>query len=237
MAFDWLFGPPMRHPWAGGSYEIRSLTLEPDTVLEVLAMLKAVDPEAELVTQSTDEPIMGPVPLKDLREASAWDLQHLMIQSPGARLYVDFRAGQPVLGGHGDHLADVLQEVARKLLADGVPRVRWRHLLPALPVVVAAVLILSWLWYLGAEQPAWSLAIAGSLLVILACVSAWDLRPKIRGAIGRGLPGHRIREMSRLELRAHRANTRANLRVSVIAGVLGAIAGAVAMYLLVGTPG
>jgi hypothetical protein len=62
-------------------------------------------------------------------------------------------------------------------------------------------------------------------------MTGWSLQERIRERVGLGYPGHRIRNMSRQEVRARRADRHADLRVAAITLPAGALLAAAALWI------
>jgi hypothetical protein len=118
------------------------------------------------------------------------------------------------------------------MLDEGKPRPHWKPLIPRLPVLGAVIAAVCWIWYCVGEHPPVSLAIVGSLLVALCGIMATDLQSRLIARTGPAFPGHRIRTLSRQDLRNQRADRHANLRVAAYTVPVSALLGAAAVWLL-----
>lgn len=237
MTFDWLYGPRLIET-SPGRLELRSLMLDQDTVRDALSLVRKRLGDAALYTVDKVAAVdSAPVAFEETRLSTAaeWETRRLMIRGGEEHKYfsVDLRGGDlpTIIFSHLEN-RDIAHEVAELLLAEGKPRPRWQPLIPRLPLLAAGLAAVCWVWFLISQQPPLSFAIAGSLVVMLSAVSAWDAFERLRGRIFRvPFPGHRIRSMSRQEIRTRRADRHANLRLAALTLPAGAVIGAVVGWL------
>ncbi len=235
MATDWLFGP--RDVDNGEVRVIRSLVLDHDTVRDLYAIISEHIGGAELiyVHPSGGEAVLD---IEDLHDAADWQLRRLILRGKGAHgwgVTVNLRQGtDPYIQMHDrtdPRLHDLERQVTEVLLADGKPRARWKPLAMRLPQVAALLLLACWIWVMAAERPPISVALVGTLIVVLACVMSWDYYARNGKLLAeQWYPGHRIRPMSRQEVRTRRADRNANAKILAMSVPSGALLGGLASW-------
>lgn len=236
MSFAWLFGPAKTQD-TPNSLTLRSLILDQDTVRELVLLVKERTGRADLLCVS---PISGdstPFDIARLAEAPDWEIRRLILRGgdnpDAASCHVDLRQEvRPSILFNDPQWEGLATEVAQRLLAEGTPRPLWKPLVRHLPVLLVLVTLASWVWYLIGERPPLSLAVAGTMLLLLAAPSSWPVTDRLRSALGNDFPGHRIRSMSRQEVRSRRADRHANLKLAAMTVPAGALLGAVAVWLI-----
>jgi hypothetical protein len=236
VAFDWLYGP--KAITGPNVTTIRSLTLERETVLEVLALVRKEIPTAALRAY-----LLGPgsVPLEDVavdenrfQEAPDWQRRSVLLRDEAGSFVIDLREGQqPNVIYNNTAMAPVAAKAIELLYASGRPRPRWKNTLQWLPYVGVVLLVGVLAWLLVADWPGTPLAIFLALVAALASGSAMPIAARTRAKVGLGYPGHRIRTMSREEFRRHRLDSRRDIKVALLTGAI-SIIGTLVVTRLVG---
>ncbi|TCN39804.1 hypothetical protein EV644_103110 [Kribbella orskensis] len=231
MALNWLFGPRVVD-LGPGILQIRSLRLDQDTIRDAVALMKERTGDAGLYYIGNDG---NPTEfdISRLGTAADWETRRLMLRGgPGHSWFgVDFRHGeQPSITFTDPAQKHIASEVADVLLAEGTPRPRWKPLTTRLPILAAGGALVSWAWFLVDQRPPISIGISGTLIAVLSTVTGWDLQERLQRRVGYGFPGHRIRAMSRQEIRNRRADRHADLKVAAITLPIGAVLAAAAIW-------
>ncbi|GAB2599823.1 hypothetical protein [Kribbella endophytica] len=230
MAFDWLYGP--KRDELGNQIYMRSLALEPDTIRDIAGLVEQHFSEVKVRWHPVEDPTNSwlgepdtppaqPFNLDDLASRPDWEIRKLAIHAPLFK--VDLREGHwpSITHEPADESAVALAEVIyNKLYAEGRPRIMWKPLFARAPVVLIALMVGCWIWYLIGTKPPLSLGLAGSPITVFAAAAGWNIvRARVTSTAGyAGYPGHRIRTVDRKELRSQRADRRENLRVGLMSG-------------------
>lgn len=244
MNLDWLLGK--KAELMGNSAYIRSLVLEPETVREIEAMVNAGTGKADTYVQHLRVPgqvwespgelsffRVEPIDTTQLEAEPEWRLGKLVIH--GAGFIVDLRSGvRPCIiyePGEPEHVA-LYDQLIEKLYSEGRPRWRLAGLVTQLPTLAALLLQVAWWWSVFTTPMSASWIILGTLLA--AAASAYfglDLSQRLRARYASSYPGHRIRTMSRAEIRSKRADRHADLKVAIYTLPAGALLSAGAIWL------
>jgi hypothetical protein len=234
VAFDWLLGPEVVTR-DGGSLVIRSLVLDPETVHDVVKEILVETGEGALFRQDPDRDELISFPLDRLATAADWERSRLLARGGVNHqgFLVDLRAStEPVIIYNQASMEPTARKVAAMMLSEGRARPRLRRLVRRLPAIAAAILVLCWVWYLFSQRPPIAFAAAGSLMATAATLMFWQQQERLGRWVGGGHPGHRIRLMSRHEIRNRRADRHANLKLAAITIPAGALIGAVVTLLV-----
>jgi hypothetical protein len=224
MNFNWLFGPRLSrdNPPAPEILVIRSVVTDLDTVREVAERIdtRFIDSKAKfwvLDRDSTAEP----------REVAADQLQTISA-ADRARLYVE--TFSPDCGNMRVELRnrarpfirmtpcepDFMDGVAKILLDSGRPRVRWSRFVRYTLAIPFLALLGAWIWLtIVAPLPVPGL-VFGWLIVVFALggTVALTRRPFLKLVLA--YPGHKIRNETRMETYARRADGHKNVKVAFI---------------------
>jgi hypothetical protein len=235
MNLNWLYGPPLR-----------SYALDTDTVLELVERARSAFPDMRvnlLVNHAGAEPYA--ISDDDMREISSGDRTRLSIV--GRQYGDDKRHIQSIHVELGrDRLPSiqltpenetVKTDLIRILSDSGRPLVRFPKLLPFTAAIPLVLMTAAWFWL----QLTTVLPLAGITVGWIALFFAFSVtRTRYRHAKARHdhvalRHGHRIRNETRLEMYARRADSHRDLKVAALSAVLTlavSIAGALLLNLL-----
>lgn len=226
MNLNWLFGQRLsrNNQWLNPEIlVIRSVTTDLDTVREVAkriderfssskASFWVQDPNA--VSYQRRE-----VPADQLQSISAADRGRLYIETSSSELgnmRVELRQkSRPVITMVPNE-PDFMDLIANILLDSGRPLVRWARLVRYTLALPFLSLLAAWIWLSVTEFVSLPAQLFGWLIVAFALAGtiAMMRRPFIKLELS--YPGHRIRNETRIETYARRADTHKNIKVALI---------------------
>lgn len=226
MALDWLYGPKVTND-VHGYAKLRSLVLDVDTLLDAQALLNRSMPHSALGARFSVQPegstgaparyVRG----EDLRGLGQYDRRRLMLdiktedEDGGVhQVIVHFTTDTPLIYADRAYWP-VRDEVARRLLGEGKPRVIWSNLARLLPIAPSVVLAGLVVWAEATTEMVPALHALGWFSVLLAGIygiKAFRVATRSPAAV----LGHFIRNESRADTRSRRADTRRDLKVIVL---------------------
>lgn len=237
MELKWLYRPKVMLDLGRRPAWVRPTTIDIETIVDLAELIELRAPHSEVEVHVTDKmrTRRRKVALEDLAALDAGDRRYLEIEAhhPSQNSFVwllirgdqrmQVNAAALLQGGATDPeqaANDLVIELAEKIANNGTPIFEWRRLLTGAPYVALIALGVAWVWTEFLVPMPLPMHIAGWLLFAFAALVARSATRDARDRLLTAPVGIRIRQESRVETSARRADTRMNIKVAVITALI-----------------
>jgi len=235
MAKNWLYGPKVQRDIGEQPLWVRATTIDIETIADLADLVELRVPGSAVQISVTDrmQTRGRDISREDLAGLDASDRSNLMLtaarptEATFLNLFISRSSRlaiwvQPIYSAEEPIAASNLlaMEIAEKIANNGTPIFIWRRVLSVLPYVGLLALALAWFSAELVTRMPLPLHLAGWLAVLFAAFVARNISRENNARLASSMTGIYVREESREQTSARRADTRMNIKVAAITALI-----------------